>query len=793
VWSLSVLVAAAEEDRGVASAARKDRMRSPVFWIFMRTIRRVAVLGAGTMGSRIAAHFANAGVPARLLDLTTAAARRGIEVAIKQNPGAFYTPAAASLITPGSFDDNLGEIIDCDWIIEAVTENLAIKRDLWSRVDKVRKPDAILATNTSGIPLARICEGFSSDFRRRFLGTHFFNPPRYLHLVEVIPGPETDPDLISAVSVYCDVRLGKGVVLCKDTPNFIGNRIGAFYGSTTYKITIEDDYTVEEVDALTGPLIGLPKSASYRLLDIVGLDIWAHVAHNLYDLVPHDPWRERFLPPPFLCQMLERKWLGEKTGQGFYKRVGPQKEIHAIDWKTLEYHPAAKPKWTSAIDDLPQRIRTLVAANDRAGSFLWKLFSDVFLYSAYMIPEISDRIVEIDRAMRWGYAHTFGPFELWDVLGFTDTCDRIEREGRALPENILRMRRSDGRSFYRRDQGLTFYYDVVNAGYSELERRPGVETLATHKRARGVVKTNFGASLVDVGDGVLCLEFHSKMNALGEDAVSMVFAAIDETERNFDALIIANEGENFSVGANLMLLLLTAQEGDWDELDSAVRRFQSASMAMKYAPKPVVSAPFGRVLGGGCEWVMHSTRAQASAEVYMGLVEVGVGLIPAGGGCKEMIMRLRDPRKVFELIGMAKVSSSAEDARNLGMLHKTDRISINPERLLHDAKTLALSLVSSHSPGTPRTDIKVSGDAGYAAMKLAVWSMRQAGFISGHDFVIGEKLAYILSGGRGVGEPLVSEQHLLDLEREAFLSLCGMPKTQERIQHMLKTGKPLRN
>lgn len=750
------------------------------------------------MGSRIAAHFANAGVPALLLDLTVKDAQRGIEVAAKASPGAFFTPAGAALITPGSFVEHLDQIGDCDWVIEAVTENLEIKRELWTRVDRVRKEGAILSTNTSGIPLFRICEGFSSEFRQLFVGTHFFNPPRYLHLAEVIPGPETDPDVLEFVSRFCDVRLGKGVVRCKDTPNFIGNRIGAFYGSTTYKITIEDDYTIEEVDALTGPLIGLPKSASYRLLDIVGLDIWAHVANNLYGLVPHDPWRERFLPPPFLAQMLERKWLGEKSGQGFYKRVGAQKEIHAIDWKTLEYHPATKVRLPSVdvardIEDLPQRLRTLVSADDRAGRFLWKLFSDVFVYSASMIPEISDRIVEIDRAMRWGYAHTYGPFELWDALGFRQTCERIEREGRALPENVLRMRHSGAESFYKFDGPQTRYFDFVNAGYSELERRPGIEAIADAKRSRGVVAQNAGASLVDIGDGVLCLEFHSKMNALGEDAVSMLFKGIEQTERSFEALVIANHGENFSVGANLMLVLLAAQEEEWDELDLAVRRFQSASMAMKYAPKPVVAAPFSRVLGGGCEWVLHATRAQASAELYMGLVEVGVGLIPGGGGCKEMLLRLRDPRKVFELIGMAKVSTSAEDARNLGLLHKADRVSMNPERLLHDAKTLALSLVSTHSPGVPRHDVKVSGDAGYAAMKLAVWSMRQGGFISDYDAVIGEKLAHILSGGRGIGEPVVSEQHLLDLEREAFLSLCGMQKTQERIQHMLKTGKALRN
>jgi 3-hydroxyacyl-CoA dehydrogenase len=774
----------------------------------MTTIRRVAVLGAGTMGSRIAAHFANAGIPARLLDVTlagpspNAAALKGIDAASKQRPTAFFTDAAKQLITPGNFDGDLAAVADCDWIIEAVTENLDIKRALWQRVDAVRKPGTILSTNTSGIPLANISEGFSSDFRRSFLGTHFFNPPRYLHLVEVIPGVETDPQLIAFASHFLDLRLGKGVVPCKDTPNFIANRIGSFYGSTVYKITVEDGYTIEEADALTGQLIGVPKSASYRLLDIVGLDVWAFVAKNLYELVPHDPWRERFLPPPFLNQMLERGWLGEKSGQGFYKRVGKEKEIHAIDWKTFEYHPAAKPRFASVdtarqIESLPERLRALVSANDRAGSFLWKLFSDVFVYTAGMVPEISDRVVEIDRAMRWGYAHSMGPFELWDALGFEQTADRLEREGRDLPPNIVEMRRSGATSFYRdadRDgRPRKEYFDLGGGSYKLLEERLGITVLSDLKRARGVVKQNAGASLVDLGDGVLCVEFHSKMNALGDDAVAMIHAGLAATEQNFDAMIIANEGETFSAGANLMLILLAAQEGEWDELNAAIHRFQQCNMALKYSPKPVVAAPFSRVLGGGCEVVLHSTRAQASAELYMGLVEVGVGLIPGGGGCKEMLIRLRDPRKVFELIGMAKVSTSAEDARNLGLLHKADRITMNPERLIADAKQTALALVSSHAPGTPLTDIKVSGEAGYAAMKLGAWMMRQSEWISDHDMVIAEKLAHILSGGRGPGESTVSEQKLLDLEREAFLSLCGMPKTQERIQYMLKNGKPLRN
>ncbi|HUS06419.1 MAG TPA: 3-hydroxyacyl-CoA dehydrogenase NAD-binding domain-containing protein [Bryobacteraceae bacterium] len=775
----------------------------------MRTLRRVAVLGAGTMGSRIAAHFANAGIPALLLDLAATApidrnapAKKGIENAAKQKPAGFFSEEAMALITPGNFDDDLGKLADCDWILEAVTENLEIKRALWRKVGRLRRPDAILSTNTSGIPLQQISEGFSNEFRRNFLGTHFFNPPRYLHLTEVIPGAETDPDVVAFVSYFCDRRLGKGVVPCKDTPNFIANRIGSFYGATVHKNTIEGDYTIEEVDALTGPLIGVPKSASYRLLDIVGLDVWAFVAKNLYEAVPDDPWRERFLPPPFLDEMMRRGWLGDKTNQGFYKRTGKDRDIHAMDRKTFEYHPMNHVRFPGVdtarqIEDLPQRLRTLVASDDRAGSFLWKLFSDVFLYSAERIPEISDRIVEIDRAMRWGYGHQMGPFQLWDALGFEATVARLEKEGRTLPPSITAMLASGAKSFYRPadEEGTprTQYFDLTANGYALLEDRPGIPVLAEMKRARGVVKKNSGASLIDLGDGVLCVEFHSKMNALGDDAVTMIHAGIEETDKNFEAMVLANQGENFSVGANLMLLLLAAQEGDWDDLNLAIQRFQQCSMALKYAPKPVIAAPFARVLGGGCEFVLHCTRAQASAELYMGLVEVGVGLIPAGGGCKEMLIRLRDPRKVFELIGYGKVSTSAEEARKLGLLHNADVISMNPERLIGDAKALALALAPGYTAGTPRSDIKVSGESGFAMMKLGAWMMRQGEFISDHDLLIAEKLANVLSGGRLSGEQAVSEQYLLDLEREAFLSLLGTAKTQERIQHMLKTGKPLRN
>jgi 3-hydroxyacyl-CoA dehydrogenase len=777
----------------------------------MRTIRRVAVLGAGTMGSRIAAHFANAGVPALLLDIVipgqanrNAAALKGIENASKQRPGGFFTDDKIALVQPGNFEDDLHRVAECDWILEAVVENLELKRELWRKVDAARKIDSILSTNTSGIPLAQISEGFSPQFRRHFLGTHFFNPPRYLHLLELIPGADTDPAIIEAVEEFADRRLGKGVVHTKDTPNFIANRIGSFFGGTIAKTMVEEDFTVEEVDALTGSLIGLPNSASFRLLDLVGLDVWAFVGSNLYGAVPHDPWRDRFLPLDFEKKMIERKWLGDKTGQGFYKKTGKgdNKEIQVLDWKTLEYHPLEKPRFPAVeaaknIEDLGERLRTLLRSSDRAGKFLWKIFSDLFLYSAEMIPEISDRVVEIDRAMRWGYANKLGPFELWDTLGFVDVITRLETEHRPLPAGVKKALSHGVFSIYKHadkpGRPLTTYFDFHTQGYQPIEPRQGIIVLSDLKRSGGVVQQNAGASLVDLGDGVLCVEFHSKMNAIGEDNIAMLYAGIAETEKNFNAMVIANDGGDFSVGANLVMVLLAAQEGEWDDLNAAINRFQQANMALKYAAKPVVSAPFARTLGGGCEIVLHSACAQASAETYIGLVEVGVGLIPGAGGCKELLLRLKDPRKVFELIGYAKVSSSAEDAKKLGLLNRNDSISMNRERLIGDAKALALALAPGYSPGVPRNDIKVAGESGYALLKLGAWTARQGHYISDHDVLIAEKLANILTGGRLTGEQMVSEQYLLDLEREAFLSLCGNPKTQERMGYMLKTGKPLRN
>jgi 3-hydroxyacyl-CoA dehydrogenase len=757
----------------------------------MKTISRVAVLGAGTMGSRIAAHFANAGIPSLLLDLTSEAARKGVEVAAKQRPGSFFVESAQALVTPGSFDHDLNQVSNCDWILEAVTENLEVKRSLWKKVESLRSPNSIVSTNTSGIPLKQIADGFSSTFRDHFLGTHFFNPPRYLHLLEVIPGPATDPALLEFVSHFAERRLGKGIVLCKDTPNFIGNRIGVFLLGTLAKLTVEEGFTVEEVDVLTGPLIGLPKSATFRLLDIIGLDVAALVGDNLYHAVPDDPWKQRFLLPDFHRKLQERSWLGDKSGQGYYKRVGKDRQIHALDLKTFEYHPAAKPKFPSletvrGVEDVGERLRTLIQGADRAGAFLWKLLSDYFIYSAERVPEISDRIVEVDRAMRWGYAHKLGPFELWDAVGFEEVCAKLEGQGMALPESITRMRRSGAASLYEPRGNGTKYFDFTAAAYQPFSE-PGI-ILSRETR----IKTNPGASLLDLGDGILCIEFHSKVNALGEDHFRMIYAGLEETERNFDATIIANQGEMFSAGANIGMVLLAAQDQEWEEIDQMIHRFQQMNLAIKYAKKPVVAAPFSRALGGGCEVCLHATRMQASAETYMGLVEVGVGVIPAAGGCKEMLLRLGDPLKAGELIGQAKVSSSAEEARRFGFLAAADRVSMNPDHLIGDAKEFALSLARDYTP-PPRPHVKVGGEAAFAMLKLGIWTYRQGGYVSDYDVVVLEKVAHVLSGGRLTGEQMVSEQYVLDLEREAFLSLCGNVKTQERIAHMLKVGKPLRN
>lgn len=775
----------------------------------MRQVKRIAVLGAGTMGSRIAAHFANAGIPSLLLDLPStqgpnrnALARKAIGTALHQRPRAFYIAASAGLIEPGNFDDDLSRIGDCDWVIEAVSEDVAVKRSLWKRVNEHRAPGSILSTNTSGIPISELARDFPADFQNNFLGTHFFNPPRYLHLLEAVPGPLTDGEVIRFVSEFGEGALGKGVVICKDTPNFIANRLGSFLGAAVMRTVAEGDYTIEEADLLTGPLIGIPKSATFRLIDLIGLDIWVSMSNNVFERALRDERRSWFAPSPLIREMLGRGWLGEKSGQGFYGRLGQERQIQALNWKTLEYQPVAKVSFESAeqlkrVPDLGERVRRLCWHADRAGSFVWAVLKQYLAYSAARVGEISDRVVEIDRAMRWGYGHKLGPFELWDGMGFEPVARRMETDGVELPALAQLMLSKGMPSFYSETRGAggrqTQYFDLSRELYADLESREGVFSIRDTKRAKSDVESNAAASLVDLGDGVLCLEFHSKMNSLGEDTLALIDRAVETLNASFDAMAIANEGENFSVGANLAFILSAARAGDFPALEALIVHFQECMLKIKYNRKPVVAAVFSRALGGGCEVVLQSHRVQASAETYMGLVETGVGLIPAAGGTKEIVLRFSDPLNGFDLIRHSKISGSAAEARELGFLRQGDRISMNPERLIGDAKQFAMELTRNHGEFSPLMDVAVGGEAAYARMLAEPMAMLQAGSISAHDFTVAEKIAHVMSGGRVTAGTLVSEQGLLDLEREAFLSLCGMPKTQERIEYMLKNGKPLRN
>ena len=809
----------------------------------MRDIRKVAVLGAGTMGARIAAHLANASIPSVLLDIVPAEltpaeeakgltladprvrnrfAQAGFDAALKSRPAAFFVPEASRMITLGNFDDDLTAVKDCDWIIEAVTENLEIKRSLLRRVEPLRGPEAIVSSNTSGISIASIAEGFGEEFRSHWLGTHFFNPPRYMKLLETIPTPETLPEVVEAVSRFGDLVLGKGIVKAKDTPNFIANRIGTFVTLNVLRVMQEDGYSVEEIDALTGPAMGLPKSATFRTLDIVGLDVVAHVVRNLAEALPKDERRELFRLPDFIAQMLERNLLGEKTRQGFYKKVKalPQSgagddgsEILTLDLQTFEYRARQRAKFPSLeiaqnIEDTRQRVASLLQAPDRAGQFYQKVLSDTFHYAASRIPEVSDDIVSVDNAMKWGFNWECGVFELWDAVGVEPTVERWKKEKRPIPPLVEKLLEAGKKTFYVQTNGTTCYFDMTKGDYQALEERPGILLLPSLKQRQKEIKRNPGASLIDMGAGVICLEFHSKMNTIGSDTVQMVHAGLKALNENFDAMVIGNQGANFCVGANLMLILMGIQEGEWEEIHQGVRAFQNANMALKYSPKPVVMAPFGLTLGGGVEMMLHATRIRAAAETYMGLVELGVGLIPAGGGTKEMLIRAMDSvppdaeadpflnlKEVFLNIGMAKVSTSAEEARKLRYLSGKDSISMNRDRLIADAKHLALDLVKlGYRPGKPREDILVLGRPAFTKMKLGLHLMRRAEYLSDYDVTVGTYLAKVFSGGGEFTSPQrVSEQYILDLEREAFVSLCGQKKTMERIQHMLKKGKPLRN
>jgi 3-hydroxyacyl-CoA dehydrogenase len=802
-------------------------------------IEKAVVLGAGTMGSRIAAHFANAGLPCVLLDIVppnlsagqaadrNKIVRAGLEAARKAKPAAFFTSSLADKVAIGNFEDDLPRCAEADWIIEVVAENLEIKRNLLARVAQYRKTGAIVTTNTSGLPVYLIAEGMSEEFQQHWAGTHFFNPPRYMKLVEVIPGPKTSADVIESLSDFCDHRLGKGVVLAKDTPNFIANRIGTFSMLNVLRLMTAMGMTVEEVDACTGPAIGQPKSATFRTADIVGLDVLLHVVKNIYETVPNDESREIYKPPAFLEEMVRRGWLGDKTGQGFYKKVkgADEKEILSLDLNTMEYRPRQKAKFASieagkAVEDTRERLRALIGPllegqkGDKAQQFLWGAISETCLYAARRVPEISDHVEDVDRAMRWGFAWESGPFEQMDTLGVKAFAAQVQKEGRALPPILEKALASGRKGFYESERGKTTVFNWKNASAKPLEEPKGIILLKSLKDAGREVERNSGASLIDLGDGVVCCEFHAKMNAIGADLIAMLHKGLKRLQTDFEAMVIANQAVNFSVGANLMLVLVGAQEQEWDELHMAVKQFQNVNLAIKYAPKPVVAAPHGLALGGGCEIPLHSAKIHAAAESYIGLVETGVGLIPGGGGTKEMLIRANEHtaggedldlfhalKPVFETIAMAKVGTSAEECRDMGFLRRDDGVSMNRDRLVADAKEAALALVrggwkplaASWQEGAQTTQIKVLGESFLAAAKLAIHLLQRGGYATDYDGHVARKLANILAGGPLSSSQLVSEQYILDLEREAFVSLCGEKKTQERIANTLKTGKPLRN
>ena len=785
------------------------------------------------MGARISAHLANAGVPCYLLDMIPAdadgparnqIAAAGLEAALKSKPAAFFEPSLARLVAIGNFEDDLQKLADVDWIIEAVVENLEIKRTLLRKVAAIRKPGTIVTTNTSGLPVGKIVDGFAGEFRQHWFGTHFFNPPRYMRLLELIPTPDASQAAMDTIAHFCDLHLGKGVVKAKDTPNFIANRIGTFSALNIMHLMQEMDFSIEDVDALTGTAVGWPKTATFRLTDMVGLDVLGHVVRNASAHI-HDE-RSDLRLPDFFGKMLERNWLGDKTKGGFYKKQksAEGEEPLALDWRTLEYRPARPSKFPALemaknVEELPERLKMLLApSKDPANTFLWTVLCDLWTYAANRIGEIADSLVEIDRAMKLGFNWDLGPFELWDAAGVATTVERMKAEGKPVAGNVEKLLAAGKKSWYAdhpKAASGRAYFDVRSGDYRHEEVPAGVWSVTAAKKSNGVVKRNAGASLVDLGDGVGGIEFHSKKNALGGDIVQMITQALKAggPGDNFDAFVITNDAANFSVGANIMLLLMAVLEEEWDEVDMAVRQFQNMTQAIKFSSKPVVSAPFGMTLGGGTEICLHSAARQPHSELYSGLVEVGVGLLPGGGGCKEMTLRALDRayhvrrqgrgesvelmeamKQAFETVAMAKVSTSALEGRNLWFLSSGDDISMNRERVLTDAKQRALELVrEGYRPPAPRTDIPAPGESILATLKLGVHIMRNGEFITDHEVKIGNKVAEVLCGGNLTPGTPVSEQYLLDLEREAFKSLCGEKKTQERIQYTLKTGRTLRN
>ena len=743
------------------------------------------------MGAQIAAHLANAGVPTLLLDVNAQTAGDGLKRARALSPDPFFTAGAAALVRTGGFDSDLAGIKGSDWIIEAIIERLDAKQALFTEVERHRSTDTIVSSNTSGIPIASLAEGRSEAFRRHFLGTHFFNPPRYLRLLEVIPTAETDPHITTTLTRFADVRLGKGIVVAKDAPNFIANRIGLFGVMQVFR-AMNGTLSIDDIDAITGPAIGRPKTATFRTMDLAGLDVLAHVIRNLSERLTDDVERAAFTLPAVVEELLRRGWTGTKAGQGFYKKADGK--ILTLDPATFDYTDQKKVRLaaleaTRSIEDPASRIKTLFHGEDPVGRFLRATLAPTLLYTAKVTPDIAHSIDDVDRAMRWGFGWELGPFETWDAIGIADV---IAAAGEASVPPLARQALERG-GFRPVDKNSRLVPPAA----------PGLQLLRSAKERTPVVRRNAGASLVDLGDGVLCVEFHSKMNAIGGDTIEMLAAGVRHAESGFAGLVVGNDAPNFSAGANLMLLLLEAQEGNWDDVDLMVRAFQRATMGLKYAGVPVVVAPAGMTLGGGCEIALHADLVQSAAEAYIGLVEVGVGLVPAGGGTKEMLSRAvtdlppgTDPlpfvQRAFETIGFGRVSTSAADARRLGYLRDRDLVTMNRERLITDSKAQVLARAATYAPPQPAI-VRAGGESVLAALKLGVHLAWRAGRISDHDALIGRKLATILSGGSLVSNGTITEQQLLDLEREAFLSLCGEPRTLERIGYTLKTGKTLRN
>jgi len=792
-------------------------------------IKRAAVLGAGIMGAGIAAQLANAGIPVLLLDIVPVDAKdsadraarnriaqSGLEKALKARPAsAFYRPQNARLVTVGNTEDDWDKLGEVDLVVEAVIERLDIKQDTFARLERVRKPGTIVTSNTSGLPAHMLAEGRSDDFQRHFLITHFFNPVRFLKLVELVPGPKADAGLMREMGQFCAERLGKGVVYCKDTPNFIGNRIGSYGFLDTTDRMLKEGYSIEEVDAINGPVLGRPRSAVFRTGDLAGLDTFAHVADHLYENLPNDPQRALFTLPAFVREMVSRGWIGDKAGQGFYQRVkGPDgaRQILAIDPATLEYRPEQKPRFASIgkVKDDPDvyaRIRGVVNSDDRAGTLAWELTADTFLYTATIADEIADDIVNIDNAMRWGFNWEVGVFDTWDALGVAETVRRMEAEGRTIPPLVREVLGNGVGRFYTGEGAECKYYDWKTKSYRPVPETGPRLSLAVLKKAGKTVKVNQSATLVDLGDEVLGVEFHTKMNAIDDDLVALLREAVAEAKKNWRAIVIGNEAPNFSVGANLFLVVMGARTGQFELIERGANALQQALLGLKYSEIPVVVAPAGQTLGGGAEIVMHGAKVRAAVETYIGLVEVAAGVVPAGGGCKELLARWqamtpeRGPfpavRHAFETIAVATVATSAYDAMNYGFLRKTDNVTLDRDRLLADAKADALALAEAKARGQWRPPepptFRLPGEGGRLVLEQVAEGLHEQGKATAHDVTVAKKLAYVLTGGDCSPLDVLTEQRILDLEREAFLSLCGTEQTQARMEALLTTGKPLRN